>query len=475
MTKIIYTMLCIAVTATIHAQNVGIGEVAPGSKLSVNGSLSVGSSYSTIAATTDGAIILGNVGIGTPTPATALHVSLPGATAVSAGIVQLLQPGLTAATLAKVYLKLGVALTSNNEADIYFNYIGIGSASNSLNIGFYGSSPVATFKADYTVTIPGLAGTGYRPVIADPSGTLNTLTGSGSNRVAFAYSSSGNQSWTVPTGVSLIYVKLWGAGGGSAYSTGDGPGGGGGFVSGFMNVTPGASLTIIVGRGGIGGTNSSAYSGTPTTSPIVVYGGGGVSGEGYSGTGGGRSAIQITSGTDAVTAGAGGGGGKNHPYFSGGGGGGLIGGPASQGLGVNAGGGGTQVGGGVEIVAGTPSALTTGGLYQGGKGYPTGSNGSPGGGGGYYGGAGGGISGADGGAGGGSSYISGLIPYLPIRNEQGLTCPNYESGYVSNENIIFPGGTDGPDYVTGVGMGAPTVTSGTTGNNGGNGYVVIYW
>ena len=62
-----FAVMSCAVTM-VSAQNVGIGETAPASKLAIKGSLSVGSAYSTTSAPTDGAIILGNVGIGTASP-----------------------------------------------------------------------------------------------------------------------------------------------------------------------------------------------------------------------------------------------------------------------------------------------------------------------------------------------------------------------------------------------------------------------
>ncbi|MBI2055262.1 MAG: hypothetical protein HYT39_04220, partial [Candidatus Sungbacteria bacterium] len=57
--------------------NVGIGETAPGSKLSVSGGGSFGAGYDTTAAPTNGLIIEGNVGIGTSTPEATLHVYHP--------------------------------------------------------------------------------------------------------------------------------------------------------------------------------------------------------------------------------------------------------------------------------------------------------------------------------------------------------------------------------------------------------------
>ena len=49
----------------VQAQNVGIGEPNPGSKLSVKGGMSVGTTYSGIAAPTGGLIIEGSMGLGT--------------------------------------------------------------------------------------------------------------------------------------------------------------------------------------------------------------------------------------------------------------------------------------------------------------------------------------------------------------------------------------------------------------------------
>lgn len=65
--------------------------------------------------------------------------------------------------------------------------------------------------------------------------------------------------FTVPTAISTIRVRVWGAGGGGSSSTGAG-GGGGGFAIGEFDVTAGTSYTVTVGQGGdvstTGGTSS---------------------------------------------------------------------------------------------------------------------------------------------------------------------------------------------------------------------------
>ena len=62
-------LLC-ASSIWLNAQNVGIGESNPGSKLSIKGNISIGSGYSNSAAPVDGVIIEGRVGIGTMLPDT---------------------------------------------------------------------------------------------------------------------------------------------------------------------------------------------------------------------------------------------------------------------------------------------------------------------------------------------------------------------------------------------------------------------
>ncbi len=68
MKKLYSLTVALISTGAIMAQNVGIGENNPASKATVKGNLSVGSGYSTTAAPSNGAIIQGPVGIGTPSP-----------------------------------------------------------------------------------------------------------------------------------------------------------------------------------------------------------------------------------------------------------------------------------------------------------------------------------------------------------------------------------------------------------------------
>ena len=241
----------------------------------------------------------------------------------------------------------------------------------------------------------------------------------------FSYTGD-DQTFIVPSGVTRIFVKLWGAAGNL--------GGYGAFVSGYINleangILPGDTLTIVTGGHG-------------TDDGTSAYGGGGpglinddYDGNGY-GCGGGGCSVILHNGTPIVISG-GGGGGDNGSYQTFGGWGGIYTGfsglVGQPGL-ANTGGGGTQTTGGeggyADNTAANPTVVgssgTSGSSYiydeTGGSSGGTGSkitsgafNGYPGGGGGggYYGGGGGGGAppGGDtpgGAGGGGSSYIDNL-------------------------------------------------------------------
>jgi hypothetical protein len=206
------------------------------------------------------------------------------------------------------------------------------------------------------------------------------------------------QTYTVPAGVISVTIKAWGAQGGDGNSGSSSAGGKGAYVSGEFSVSPGETLTLIVGGTGVDGINN-------------LEGGGG---------GGGSYAIRDI-GYAPLIIGAGGGGGSYQPGTLGeggqsttsAGGGGYT--PAIHGNGgfsANGNGGGTGSGGGGWNTNGTSNIWATGGTMQGGAGglstYVDGGFG--GGGAGYHGGGGGGgYTGGGGGlytvgGGGGGSY-----------------------------------------------------------------------
>jgi hypothetical protein len=204
-----------------------------------------------------------------------------------------------------------------------------------------------------------------------------------------------DQTFTVPTGVTSLRVKLWGAGGaGASVSWAGAVGGGGGYTEAVLTVTPGQTLTMIAGCGGTIGNDQASG-------------------------GGGRSAIRLGS-TELVTAGGGGGAGYNgsHPGGAGGGAYGVLPNSATHGYGGGAGtpdqggqpGGhyngctvyGTGPAAGTQFAGGRGNGTSNGSVAAYGGGAPGGvSCGSGGGGGGWYGGGGGG---STAGGGGGSGY-----------------------------------------------------------------------
>lgn len=237
--------------------------------------------------------------------------------------------------------------------------------------------------------------------------------------------SGSTQSFVVPAGITAINVDVQGAAGGT---TSGFPGGKGARVQARLSVTPGETLTLIVGGAGTDGGQLRYGPGvnlnmTNSFRKPGGYNGGGNGGVGYEsgysdtvyelgGSGGGSSEIRRGSSRLVV---AGGGGGAGAFYGVGGSGGdpnGQVGG-STYWTGSQGGGGGSQGGGGSGGGGGSPPGQS-GGFGQGGQGgdYPTSGNnpgGGGGGGGGYYGGGGGGAAAAyaEGAGGGGGSSFAG--------------------------------------------------------------------
>lgn len=311
-------------------------------------------------------------------------------------------------------------------------------------------------------------------------------------RQAFSFTNN-NQTLTIPTGVSVMLAKCWGAGGAAGTPGGwyiGSPGGGGGYMSSVIPVTPGENLIVIVGRGG-----------EPNAGTVGFGGGGRASHNGvdnrYTGGGGGYSGIfrtSVTQGNALIIAGGGGGGGSSRSTSTA---------AAPQGdarfvnspSGVNNGGMANYGGAGGGLMArhgvsaydnkptygGNPGRIDVGaganadsdGANGGGDqgallgGSPRTNSYGGGGGGGFWGGSAGGYSEPRtmAGGGGGCGFFSATS--IPIASSTGF--------------FISPGaqGLVDIDYVNPVGMGGLMNTgSGTAppqGINGGNGLVVVYF
>lgn len=218
------------------------------------------------------------------------------------------------------------------------------------------------------------------------------------------FTTPGTYSWTVPTGVTAISAVVIGGGGGGADASNNGGGAGGGLrYRNAISVTPGESITVVVGAGGPqfsftnGGESNINRSGTS-----LVYAEGGQSGR-YTRTaaGGGGSSIGGSigggnggnggawGGTSTARGGGGGAGGYSgnggvagdryfgNPSAAGSGGGGGGGGSASNGSPAGNGGGVGLLGQGSNGTAGTNGVSSggNGGAGSGGSGTSYGAGG----------------------------------------------------------------------------------------------------
>jgi hypothetical protein len=100
-----------------------------------------------------------------------------------------------------------------------------------------------------------------------------------------AFTSSG--SYTPATGVTRVFVEVWGGGGGGggvvANNRVSSSGGGGGYTCGFVDVTASVPITVTVGAGGTGGANTGANGtdgGTSSFGSLSATGGAGGTGSG---------------------------------------------------------------------------------------------------------------------------------------------------------------------------------------------------
>jgi len=149
------------------------------------------------------------------------------------------------------------------------------------------------------------------------------------------FTSSGT--FTVPSGIGKVYVRVWGAGGGGGgvLSTGTysaaGGAAGGGYTEGYVAVTPGQSIAVTVGVGGTGGTGTPSNGGVGGTSSFGSFmsatggAGGNLAGNGViagsqgtggTGTGGGL-AVTGFAGNGGLAATNGGGGSGGGAFCSG--------------------------------------------------------------------------------------------------------------------------------------------------------------
>ncbi|HTA81941.1 MAG TPA: T9SS type A sorting domain-containing protein [Bacteroidia bacterium] len=215
------------------------------------------------------------------------------------------------------------------------------------------------------------------------------------------------QSFTVPSCVTSIVVRAWGAGGGGGGTDTHqgGSGGGGAYASDTLKVTQGQVFTIIVGQGGAPGLNHVGDTGGGTGGFGAGNGGkggnAGAAGTSGAGGGGGGATALLSNGTFVmVAAGGGGGAGGGNKSAGGGGGAGGLSGSAST----------TSADGG--IVGISPDSVGLAGFTPSKVSGATDAGGGGGGGGGYNGGGGGKADSSTdkgGGGGGGGNSLGAII------------------------------------------------------------------
>lgn len=332
-----------------------------------------------------------------------------------------------------------------------------------------------------------------RGLFQDFSGDISMSSGRGKTyTIKAAFSTAGATTFVVPTAITSINVKLWGAGGGGGGTDAaaeGGSGGSGAYVTATIAVTPGETLNIFVPSGGLGSVTA-RVSGAGGSwagifrggNPLVIAGGGGGGGPGRdtgqgvkNGAGGGAGGGLNGADGGVAEAGRQGRGGTTTAGGQGGTSGGLGGedgalykggdGAAQQSTTVDGGRGDNGAG-----------AVLGNALYGKGGARSTAAGdraGGGGGGAGYYGGGGAGQGGNNDnsggcGGGGGSSFYSGagVSGQSSIAGNSGVL--GVAAGCLND--TVAPNNTD-TDYIAGVGIGLRAEAA----VNAGPGLVVIRW
>ena len=204
-----------------HPNNIGIGTTNPQNKLSLIGSLNVGTTTFNTAAPTNGLIVEGSTGIGVSNPATKLHVQASGGAA--AAFLSGSDP-MTATANAYIYAPVATGFSNSPVYRFWYQNVGIGNpASETLafytnnseqvrvasdgNVGIGTSSPLAKLHVNSSVAI---ANFDWTSLFAAPTVGLLVANNSGSAAIRIAtldsnsthdpylnFLTSGGQNWSV--------------------------------------------------------------------------------------------------------------------------------------------------------------------------------------------------------------------------------------------------------------------------------------
>lgn len=203
--KILFSSALLLIVSQLSAQNVGVGETAPASKLAVKGSMSVGASYSTTAAPANGAIIQGSVGIGTATISDNLTLNGTGGIWNSNIIKFYSDGGVTEKGFVGQYSSgsdYSIAATTSG------NWMRIGS--NNANIAFFPDNSITsgTNLPLVVITATGSLGVGVttptnKLEVAGNTKTTNfQMTNGATSGYILQSDASGNATWSNPSTAS---------------------------------------------------------------------------------------------------------------------------------------------------------------------------------------------------------------------------------------------------------------------------------
>jgi len=168
--------------------NVGIGQILPGSKLSVSGNATIGAGYATTAAPTNGLLVQGNVGIGTSAPGNLLSIGAlttadgTGRIAVSTGGVN--NKGIIIQAVAGQNVDLLQAQDSSGAVLASIDKVGNLTVKNAtINGTLTVNGHIITANASGTTTIAAGAAACTTPTVSiagnDTAGTITVTTGTG--------------------------------------------------------------------------------------------------------------------------------------------------------------------------------------------------------------------------------------------------------------------------------------------------------
>jgi hypothetical protein len=239
----------------------------------------------------------GNVGIGTTTPNRILHIRTSSNWGSNIATIQ-----ITDSASIGSGITLDATGTSGRRYTIFSSASGAGAGAGKfviydttagttrLVVDSSGKVGIGTTTPAYTLdvngTIRSLSG-GFM----FPDGTIQTTAASGGVKPYIqVFTSSGT--WTLPTGVNMVWVTICGGGGGGggASSSGNGGGGGGGAQCFYRYpVAVSGNVSVTVGSGGVGGAvdNSGGNGGNSSFGSLIATGGNGGQPNGVGGSSGG--------------------------------------------------------------------------------------------------------------------------------------------------------------------------------------------